>query len=60
MRVERHVLGLDGRTATNRRTPAARDAASRLSMPSVRSRLVNAKLWSNFLKSMPPFSAVIW
>ena len=46
--------------ATKRRTPASRAAAKSASVPSVRSRLVWAKLRSKCLKSVRPVSAVAW
>ena len=69
MRVERVVLGLDGPPvrsagqpaklwATNRRAPTARAAESRMSVPSVRSRLVWAKSRSKWRRSSDADSAV--
>jgi hypothetical protein len=69
--VERIVLGLDRPAlpgvavtgeawATNRRTPASRAAASSASVPSVRSRLVRAKLRSRLLPKRTVARAVAW
>ena len=46
--------------ATKRRAPTARPAESRLSVPSVRSRLVTAKTRSRWRGSNGPASAVSW
>src|SRR5215472_1475693 len=43
-----------------RLVPASRAAASRASVPSVRSRLVSAKVRSSFLEKPRPASAVAW
>jgi hypothetical protein len=44
----------------NRSTPAARAAAIRLSVPSVRSRFVGSNVSAKRFKSLPSASAVAW